>query len=75
MPTPRLSDELALEAARVYAAEGPGGYRTLGLQRTTFLSRVDAARRRGLLDSRPSAVADAITNRESTRRGFSPSTT
>lgn len=72
MPTPRLSDELALEAARVYAAEGPGGYRTLGLQRTTFLSRVDVARRRGLLDPRPSAVADAITNRESTRRGFSP---
>lgn len=51
MPTPRLSDELALEAARVYAAEGPGGYRTLGLQRTTFMSRVYAAQRRGLTEA------------------------
>lgn len=61
MPTPRLSDDLALEAARVYLAEGPGGYRTLGLSRNTFGSRVDVARQRGLLDEhRPVEPAPAV---------------
>ncbi|MBX4941196.1 helix-turn-helix domain-containing protein [Rhizobium binae] len=55
MPTPRLSDELAKEAADAFIALGNKSQAAelLGLPRNTFCSRLKAAAERGMLGTKP----------------------
>lgn len=59
MPTPRLSDELAKQAADAYRAAGnlkKPAARTLGIPENTFCSRLKVASERGMLLDHPPAM-------------------
>jgi hypothetical protein len=55
MPTPPLSDELALQAAEAYAEHGTkkGAAEALGLAENTFRNRLDRAAERGMCGTKP----------------------
>lgn len=67
MPTPKLTDEQAMEAAIAYATCGTksGAAATLGLKRQTFNSRLKVAAERGLVapgvETLPGYRIDALT--------------
>ncbi len=62
MPTPRLRDELAKEAADAFVALGDktAAAALLGLQRNTFCSRLKVAAERGMLGTKPVLPGFAI---------------
>lgn len=63
MPTPRLPDELAIEAALAYRANGESkraAAKSLGLNRKTFTHRLSIAAERGLLSTQETLPGFAI---------------
>lgn len=63
MPTPRLPDDLAIEAALAYRANGESkraAAKSLGLNRKTFTHRLSIAAERGLLSAQETLPGFAI---------------